>query len=136
MSGGETDPVRLVRNMDPRRNEGEWVFVRVDAVPASAEPVVVVAEDEGTTLVLRRDRADALGLAYGPVMTWITLRIHSSLEAVGLTAAVSAALADAGVPANVVAGYTHDHLFVPVEQAGAAMRALHALAASWASTGL
>lgn len=127
---GETDLGRLVRGMAPRLHDGAYVFVRVDAVPPGAAPVVVVEEAEGTTLVLSRGQADGLGISYGPVMAWITLEVHSSLEAVGLTAAVSTALARAAIPANVVAGYTHDHVFVPAAQADAAMRALERLAAS------
>ena len=57
-------------------------------------------------------------------MTWITLDVHSSLEAVGLTAAVSAALAEENISCNVVAAYYHDHLFVPVADAERAMETL------------
>ena len=44
-----------------------------------------------------RDVADANGLSYDYVAAWITLQVHSSLAAVGLTASFSAALAQAGV---------------------------------------
>ncbi len=71
--------------------------------------------------------ADRLDLAYEFVAAWITLEIHSALEAVGLTAAVSRVLTRAGISANVVAGYTHDHVFVPLERADDAMRALTTL---------
>lgn len=53
-----------------------------------------------------------------------TLEIHSALEAVGLTAAVSRVLTEAGLSANVVAGHTHDHVFVPLDRVDDAMRAL------------
>jgi len=66
-------------------------------------------------------------LAYEFVAAWITLQVHSALEAVALTAAISHALTEAGVSANVVAGYTHDHVFVPLERADDAMRALGTL---------
>jgi len=125
---GETDLPELLRGLAPRRNAGSYVYVRLPAVPAGAEPVVVVEEDEGTTLVLPQERADDLGLAYDFVAAWITLRIHSALDAVGLTAAVSRALTEAGISANVVAGYTHDHLFVPHERADEALHVLAALA--------
>ncbi len=65
-----------------------------------------------------------MGVAYEFVAAWITLEIHSALEAVGLTAAVSRVLTEAGISANVVAGYTHDHVFVPLDRADDAMRAL------------
>ncbi len=127
---GETDLDALLRGLAPRRNPGAFVFTSVPgAVPEGADPVVVVREDEGTALVLARERADALGLPYAYVAAWITLQVHSALEAVGLTAAVSRALTDAGVSANVVAGLVHDHVFVPVERADEALEVLEALAA-------
>jgi len=97
-------------------------------VPAGADPVVVVREDEGLTLIMTQEQADELDLAYDFIAAWITLQIHSALEAVGLTAVVSRVLTDAGISANVVAGYTHDHVFVPHDRASDAMRALATLA--------
>ncbi|HYY11501.1 MAG TPA: ACT domain-containing protein [Kineosporiaceae bacterium] len=128
---GERDLQVLLRTASPRRVDGEYVYTRLDpgvAVPAGAHPVVTVTEREGLTLVLPRAEADALGLPYGFVAAWITLEVHSALEAVGLTAAFSAALTREGIPANVVAGYTHDHVFVPVARASDALRALATLA--------
>ncbi len=126
---GETDLTALLRGLAPRRNPGAFVFTSVPGpVPDGADPVVVVREEEGTTLVLARERADALGLPYAYVAAWITLQVHSALEAVGLTAAISRALADAGLSANVVAGLVHDHVFVPHERADEALGLLEALA--------
>jgi len=56
--------------------------------------------------------------------------VHSSLEALGLTAAVSAALTEAHISCNVLAGFHHDHLLVPVADADRALEILHELAAS------
>jgi len=118
----------LVAAMSPCLHEGEYVFTSVRGpVPAGADPVATVVEDEGRTLVVPREQADAIGLPYTFVAGWITLRVRSALDAVGLTAAVSRALADAGISANVVAGCHHDHLFVPHDRADAAVRALEAL---------
>lgn len=83
------------------------------------------AEAEGTTLILDRRQAEAAGLPDDPPMAWITLTVHSSLEAVGLTATVSNALAQANIGCNMVAAYYHDHIFVP--DAGAAFALLTAL---------
>lgn len=128
---GETDLGVLLAGLSPRLNDGCWVYTQVSSViPAGAHPVVVVQEDEGLTLVIAQPEADALGLAYEFVAAWITLQVESSLEAVGLTAAVSRALGDAGISANVVAGHTHDHVFVPHVLADEAMRALTELAAA------
>lgn len=126
---GETDLQKLLGGMRPRLNPGRYVFATVaGGVPPGLAPVVTVAEPEGLTLVLRQEDADAAGLAYAYVAGWITLRVHSALEAVGLTAAVATALADAGLSCNVVAGFHHDHLFVPDESAGRAVAVLEDLA--------
>jgi len=116
--------------MSPELHPGEYVFTSTPdaAVPAGAAPVVTVAEEEGLTMVLRKKDADRLGLGYDYVAAWITLRVHSALEAVGLTAAVSAALAREGMSCNVVSGFHHDHLFVPHDSAAQAVKLLEDLA--------
>ncbi len=91
--------------------------------------MVTVSEQEGLTLVVQEAQAVAAGLDHHFVAGWITLRVHSALEAVGLTAAVSLALTDAGISCNVVAGFHHDHLFVPYARAAEAVQVLEALAA-------
>ncbi|MBX6387282.1 MAG: ACT domain-containing protein [Microbispora sp.] len=126
---GETDLRTLLTSMRPRLNPGRYVFATVDGdVPPGVSPVVTVAEEEGLTLVLPQRDADAAGLAYEYVAAWITLCVHSALEAVGLTAAVARSLADAGLSCNVVAGFHHDHLFVPYERAAEAVEVLEDLA--------
>jgi hypothetical protein len=115
--------------MRPERNEGRYVFASVPgAVPEGLAPVVTVSEPEGRTLVVHQEEADRAGLAYDYVAAWITLRVHSALDAVGLTAAVATAVAQAGLSCNVVAGFHHDHLFVPYDAADEALRRLRALA--------
>ena len=96
-------------------------------VPAGVDPIATVREEEGLTLVLARAEADAAGLEYGPVLAWITLRVQSALEDVGLTAAVSAQLTTAQISCNVVAGLHHDHIFVPAERGDEACGLLAAL---------
>ncbi|MCP3819650.1 ACT domain-containing protein [Streptomyces sp. A3M-1-3] len=127
---GESDLGRLLSGMRPELNPGRYVFTTTTGVtPRGVTPVVSVAEAEGLTLVVRQEQADAAGLEYDYVAGWITLRVHSALEAVGLTAVVARELADAGLSCNVVAGFHHDHLFVPAERAAQAVRLLEALAA-------
>lgn len=109
-------------DLDPVRRPGEFVVVVADVDGADAE--ATVREDEGLTVVVRRERADALGLSYDFVAAWITLRLHSTLEQVGLTAAFSRALADAGISCNVLAGVHHDHLLVPADRADEAIAVL------------
>lgn len=127
----ERDLATLLATLSPELQPGRYVFTTTDGgPPAGAAPVVTVDEHEGRTLVLTQDEADALGLPYDLAVAWITLSVHSALDAVGLTAAVATRLAEAGIACNVVAGYHHDHLFVPVEQAGAALAALAELTGS------
>ncbi|MEV6117808.1 ACT domain-containing protein [Streptomyces sp. NPDC052109] len=126
---GETDLQTLLSGMRPELNPGHYVFTMAEGgVPSGVTPVVTVAEPEGLTLVVPQAEADAAGMAYDYVAGWITLRVHSALAAVGLTAAVSRALADAGLSCNVVAGFHHDHLFVPYEHAERAVDVLRQLA--------
>ncbi|WEO93559.1 ACT domain-containing protein [Streptomyces sp. FXJ1.172] len=126
---GETDLRRLLSGMRPELNPGRYVFTWAEGgVPSGVTAVVTVTEQEGLTLVVHQAEADAAGLAYDYVAGWITLRVHSALAAVGLTAAVSRALADADLSCNVVAGFHHDHLFVPYEHAERALEVLRRLA--------
>jgi uncharacterized protein len=127
---GERDLERLLASLEPVQRPGTFVFAVVDdETPLDAvAPEATVREDEGLSVVLRREQADAQGIAYDYVAAWITLRVQSALDAVGLTAAVSAALADAGLSCNVIAGYHHDHLLVPADRAPEALGVLAELA--------
>src|ERR687892_2259195 len=109
---GEKDLQALLATMHPVLRPGDYVYV----LWPHGKPLVpgieaAVREAEGLTVVLPRAEADGHGLKYDFVAAWITLEVHSALEAVGLTAAVAQALTEAGISANVVAGYHHDHLF-------------------------
>ena len=122
------DLERLLAALEPELHRGEYLYAMVETVPSGIDPVVMVAESEGITLVLPREQAEQLGIAGVFPCAWITLRVPSALEAVGLTAAVSTALTADGISANIIAGYHHDHLFVPVDRADDTMAALAALA--------
>lgn len=126
---GITDISTLLQHMTPHLQEGEYVFCTVSN-PAQIDLQEVIGtfrEKEGTTLILARKTADRLQLPYTYIAAWITLTIHSSLEAVGLTAAFSAALAQAGISCNVVSAYYHDHIFVAASDADKAMQTLKSL---------
>ncbi|MET9564621.1 ACT domain-containing protein [Streptomyces tauricus] len=129
-TGAERDLGRLLSGMEPALHPGRYVFTTVPGrtPPPGLSPVVTVVEDEGLTLVVEQEDADAARLTYDYVAGWITLRIHSALDAVGLTAAVAQALAEYGLSCNVVAGFHHDHLFVPHERAVEAVALLEQLA--------
>ncbi len=116
--------------MEPELHHGVWVFTSVKGpAPDSLDIAVTVSESEGTTLVLPQQQADAAGFSYDFRAAWITLRVHSALDAIGLTAAVATHLADHGLSCNVVAGFYHDHVFVPYAEADAALSVLKALSA-------
>jgi hypothetical protein len=123
---GETELSKLISTLSPKLNMGEYVFstvVNVDSIDRN-DTVCEFKELEGTTIVIERKKADALNLEYGYIASWITLMVHSSLEAVGLTAVFSAELAKKGISCNVIAGYHHDHIFVDKKDTDAAMQAL------------
>lgn len=131
---GESDLRKLLSGMRPELNDGVYVFCAIpgDTDPeslAGLTPVASVLEPEGLTLVLHQEDADEAGLAYEYTAGWITLRVHSALDAVGLTAAFAAELAAHGLSCNVIAGYHHDHLFVAADRAAEAVTVLEALAA-------
>lgn len=126
---GETDLSKLIQNMRPLLHPGAYVFTSVKS-PAKMEGKAILGtfrEDEGTTLILEKAKADQLQLPYDFVASWITLQVHSSLEAVGLTAVFSDELARHGISCNVIAGYYHDHLFVAKKDENLAVEVLHAL---------
>ncbi len=120
--------------MSPVLLTGEFVFLSFDhsryGDHSELEPIAAVIEDEGLTLVIPRSKADEYELKYESVFSAITLNVHSSLEAVGLTAAISNKLAEHGVSANVIAGYFHDHIFVQNTMAERAVDAINELSRS------
>lgn len=111
---GEKDLQQLLKSMKPEHISGDYVFCKVDKLENidlnSVE--MFFKEKEAITLILKKEIADNLQLDYTVVMAWITLTVHSSLEAVGLTAAFSKALSENEISCNVVAAYYHDHIFV------------------------
>jgi hypothetical protein len=127
---GESDLRALLANLNPELQEGVFVFVTVsepENLPAKTDPILQFSENEGTTLILPRNQAEAAGLDYRFPCRHIILTVHSHLSAVGLLSRVTAVLADAGISVNVVSGYYHDHLFVPPESADEALKALASL---------
>ncbi len=118
---GEKNLENLLLSMSPVLIEGDYVFCTIKDSKygdyAETRPIASFAEAEGLTLVLLKETAEGAGLSYESVFRCITLGIHSSLEAVGLTAAVAGKLASHGIAANVIAAYFHDHIFVQSELA-------------------
>jgi len=121
-----TDLQELISNMEPILNEGEYIFATVsdiNTVPRE-KTICEIVEKEGVTVVMKKINAAELGLKFDFIASWITLDVHSALEAVGLTAAFSTALAEHQISCNVIAGYYHDHIFVAKKDEQMAMTIL------------
>ncbi len=123
MTPGERDLTTLLASLDPVLHDGVYVFVTAQETPPGVTPVLTFTEPEGLTLVVPEGQAEGVFPC-----RWITLRVHSSLAAVGMLAAIAAALAAEGIPSNAVSAYFHDHLFVPPDRAADTLRVLGQLA--------
>ena len=123
---GEKDLQKLLKNMKPVLNPGEYVFAVVKNLDniLRTDTLFEFKEKEAITLVLEKNKADTLKLSYQFISSWITLKVHSSIEAVGLTAAFSTALTKQKISCNVVAGFYHDHIFVDTKDAKKAIEVL------------
>jgi hypothetical protein len=128
--GGEKNLEKLLKTMKPSLSEGDYVFCSVKDIAAvnSSDIVMFFREQEGFTIIIKKELADHLKLEYSFVTSWITLTVHSSLEAVGLTAAFSKALSQEGISCNVVAAFYHDHIFVGKNDTDKAMVILNRFA--------
>jgi hypothetical protein len=127
---GERDLAPLLRGLSPALDDIQYGFgtlPRGQALPDGVRWLGLFEEDEGVTVIAPRETLAAAGIVHSAAMAKISLKVHSSLEAVGLTAAISAALTDVGISANVVAAYFHDHVFVPWNRRDEALIVLRAL---------
>ena len=128
MSSGEICLARLLKDPGAELLPGEYVYCSFSACDygdrAHLKPLASFQEKEGLSLLIPKQQADGKGLQYSCVLKGITLSVNSSLKAVGFTAEISRRLAEAGIPANVIAGQYHDHVFVPTDQAETALELL------------
>jgi hypothetical protein len=120
----------MIARMAPLLDPESYVFAVAPDDGVAARALATIREAEGLSVILTRAEARAAGLPDDAPMRRITLTVHSALDGVGLTSAVAQALAARAIPCNVVAGFHHDHLFVPEAQAEDAMAALDALSAA------
>lgn len=129
---GSQNLQELLANMSPELKSGQYVFLSLTGADygdhVDLQPIASMHEDEGLTLVVPKHLADSHHHHYDSVFSCITLQVHSSLEAVGLTATFAKQLTLSGISANVVAGFYHDHIFVPIDDANRAVKSLLQLA--------
>ena len=129
---GETDLRQLLAGLKPILGEPILVVCSIpDGVYgdfSELNPVASITESEGLTIVITKQAAQSHCLEYDGCFRKLTLTVHSSLHAVGLTAAVSTALAEHGISANLLAGAFHDHILVPEDRALDALAICHTIA--------
>lgn len=125
---GLTDIQSMLKALDLKLDPADYVFCSLSEQEkhkqSSLSPIATFVEDEGLTLVLPKAQAIESQLVYEGCFKRISLGVHSSLNAVGLTAAISTRLTEHGISANIIAAYYHDHVFVPSHLASEAMQAL------------
>ncbi|WP_415720650.1 ACT domain-containing protein [Photobacterium ganghwense] len=117
----------LLKSLSPELQPQEYVFCSVPNTLSemlALQPIATFLEKEGLTIILPKNVAEDKDLFFSSTYKMITLTVHSSLDAVGLTASVASKLSERGISANVIAAYYHDHIFVPSQRAEEVMEAL------------
>jgi hypothetical protein len=125
---GETDLKKMLSTLSVQRRDDAVTLVSIEGPIELGNGIeALMMESEGTTVVATLDEAGRRGWPIDFEAAWLTVEAHTSLEAVGLTAAMSKVLTERGIPCNVLAGYYHDHLLVPIERADEAVEVLESL---------
>ena len=133
MDKTETDLNSLLKKMQPSLNKGQFVFFSSPKIESNIlkQAILLFRETEGNTVILPKKIADNLNIAYSSIFSWITLLVNSSLNAVGFTAKFSSELAKHNISCNVVAGFSHDHIFINRAHSEKAMNVLYRLSESY-----
>ena len=113
---GERDLDRLLATLSPVLADAEYAFAEHQGGPLPDGTFTLIREAEGDAIIVE---------CAGGGWARITLQVHSSLEAVGLSAELTRRLAERGIAANVVAGRLHDHVFVPWDRRAEALDAIN-----------
>ena len=123
---GATNLSELIKEMSPKLHQGVYIFSTISDMSNIDRQHTIgeFKEEEGTTIIIKKEKADELGLSYEYEASWITLMTHSSLYAVGLVAKFSTELAKHNISCNVISGYYHDHIFVEVKDGEKALAIL------------
>ncbi len=121
---GESDLETLLKTLKVIRHEGVWRFETNADQLGTSEAIMTFQESEGMTIIAPA----AIDTSSDNRWVWLEMSVHSDLNAVGFLARIAVALSEAGVPCNAVAGYYHDHIFVPEDKADVAVKALEVLA--------
>ena len=124
----------ILKNLNPFLVTGSFIFMTskepINSLVDSLKPLAMFIEDEGCTLVITKEIADKNSIQYDSIFKCISLGVHSSLESSGLIAILSSKLFEQKIPANVFAGYFHDHIFVPNEKAKEALEIISSIQSS------
>ena len=124
----------ILENLNPYLVKESFIFMTskepIKELVNSLNPLATFIENEGSTLVITKETADKNSIHYETIFTCISLSVHSSLESSGLIATLSGELSKQDIPANVFAGYFHDHIFVPNDMAKKALEIISSISSS------
>lgn len=123
------EPIRVPGSLQPMLEPGVYAFVSLadGNIPDNIKPLATFREREGISLIVSEQEAEVLGCPILFRASWISLGAQTDLDAIGITAALAAALTSRKISCNVVAGALHDHLFVPVHRAEEALECLRSI---------
>ncbi len=119
----------ILKTLSPQLHNWKYIFLVNDKNYHIKKEEIIMSfqEEEWETLIINQEAADILNISYQQTFGWITLNVHSNLESIWLTAIFSTALAENNISCNVIAGYYHDHIFIPDTQKEKALKILHTL---------